>query len=161
MLGQDELVAEWVRRRIPHMQAHGQSFGPCVTIGVINANADMLGGVVFHSYRSAFRSIEWSAAAASANWLSPRIVSDIMSYPFGKLDCKRITATIARRNKRAREFHTRFGFRQEGLIRNGFGSQDACIYGLLASEWRRSPFNVKREVGVRAQAAEAALGVSP
>ena len=146
LMGKDPLVAEWVRRRIPHM-THSKGFGQCVAIGVINeAKSELVGGVVFHDYRQSVRSIEWSAASDQPNWLNVEIINQIMRYPFDQLNCVRITAIIPRRNKRSRAFQEKFGFRQEGLVRRGFGGDDACIYGLLASDWKKSRFNLRREV---------------
>lgn len=145
-LGEDALIARWVAERIPEMR--GQSFGKdAVAIGVIGGpdGADLLGAVVFANHQAKFRAIEWSAAAITANWLNREIINDIMRYPFEQLGCVRITAVIARKNHRARAFHERFGFRREGLLRRGFGGDDAVIYGLLRSDWAKSPFNAKRE----------------
>jgi len=156
----DLLVAEWVRLRIPHME-HG-GFGaplpggrlPYVAYGVIGGpdRVTMLGGVVFHNYVPAYRSIEWSAASVTPCWLNREIISDILSYPFGKLGCARITAIIPKPSgkpddpaQRACDFHWRFGFKHEGTVRRLFGGRDAFIFGLLASEWRKSRFNTHRE----------------
>ena len=152
LFNQDELVSEWVRRRIPHMS---NGFGPCVTVGVIGGpdGADLLGAVVFHGYHAAYRSIEWSAAADTANWLSPRVITEIMRYPFEQMGCNRLQAIIARKNVRAREFHRRFGFKQEGLARRGLGKDDATLYGMLLADWRRSPFNADRTMPTTNEAA--------
>lgn len=139
--------AEWVAARIPHMRTG--TFGPCVTIGVAGkqpgSDPRLLGAVVFHDYRPQYRSVEWSAAADDPRWLSPKLIGQIMRYPFDQLNVRRITAVIPRRNERSRDFHARFGFKQEGSIRRGFGSDDAIVYGLMRADWARSPFNLSRE----------------
>jgi RimJ/RimL family protein N-acetyltransferase len=144
LIGEDAYVSAWVAKRIPHM--HGEPFPPCTTIGVVNEEGDMLGGVVFTNHHPRYRSVEWSAAADSANWLSRPIINTIMMYPFEQLGCVRITAIIPRRNKRSREFQEKFGFKNEGLVRRGFGGDDALIFGLMRSEWARSPLNMRREL---------------
>lgn len=141
MLGHDDLVAEWVRRRIPAMRAKFPDGSKA--IGVIDGE-NLLGGVVFHGYMPEYRAIEWSAAATSPAWLSLPIINEIMEYPFKQLGCNRITAAIAKKNLRAQKFHFRFGFKHEGTIRRGFGNQDAMIFGMLQSDWRKSPFNLNR-----------------
>ncbi len=40
--------------------------------------------------------------------------------------------------KAARRFLDAFGFRREGLVRKGFGDDDAMISGLLKREWEAS-----------------------
>lgn len=143
LLGQDALVGEWILRRIPHM--HGVAWDKFVAVGVIDEDDNMLGGVAYHNFQPAYRSIEWSAASDGANWLSRAIINDILRYPFEQMGCVRLTAVIPRKNVKARTFHSKFGFKQEGNVRRGFGGDDAIIYGLMASEWRKSPLNLKRE----------------
>lgn len=149
--GEDDAVSRWVAAQIPHM--HGNLFGSCVTFGVTDQDGRILGGVVFHNYHPAYRSIEWSAAARTANWLSPSVIATIMAYPFVQLSVARVQAVIPRKSKRTRDFHYRFGFKQEGLVRRGFGNDDAVIYGLLHNDWRKSAFN---PANVRATEMEAA-----
>lgn len=145
LLNNDELVAEWVRQRIPHM-ARTKGFGPCVAIGIIGGadGADMLGGVVFSNYHPAFKWMEISLAAATPRWLTPRIITDVMRYPFEQMGCKRLQSHAPRKNIRAREFNRKFGFKQEGILRKALGTEDAVVYGLLLSDWKRSPFNLDR-----------------
>ena len=144
MVGNDERIAEWIAERIPYLRGH--SLGPCTTFTVANdAGTKILGAVAFHNYRPGpFRSVEWSAAADTANWLSLPIINQIMQYPFGQLDCVRITAFVAKRNRRSREFQERFGFKHEGTMRRQVGGDDLQIFGLLKNEWRKSRFNLNR-----------------
>lgn len=145
MLGNDDRIAEWISNRIPYLR--GESLGPCTTFTVANdAGTKILGAVAFHNYRPTFRSVEWSAAADTPNWLSVPIINKIMAYPFSQLGCVRITAFIAKKNRRSCEFQERFGFKHEGTLRRQAGGDDLKIYGLLNSEWKRSRFNLKRVV---------------
>lgn len=141
--GKDELVAEWIASRIPHLR--GEGLGPCVTMHVVDdEHTKILGAVAFQNHRPQYRSIEWSAAADTANWLTPKIINQIMRYPFVQLGCVRITAFIAKRNTRSRDFQERFGFKQEGTLRRQFGGDDCVVYGMLHSDWKKSPFNLER-----------------
>lgn len=143
--GKDELVAEWIASRIPHLR--GEGLGPCVTMHVTDdACTKILGAVAFQNHRPQYRSIEWSAAADTANWLTPKIINQIMRYPFVQLGCVRITAFIAKRNTRSRDFQERFGFKQEGTLRRQFGGDDCLVFGMLKSDWAKSPFNLEREL---------------
>lgn len=143
-IGKDELVARWIVNRIPHMQ--GQELGPCTAFHVKDdAGERILGAVAFYDYRPNFRSIEWVAAADTAKWLTPRIINDIMRYPFEQLGCRRITAFISETNHRSREFQERFGFKREGRLRRFINArEDMLVYGLLRSDWNKSPFNLSR-----------------
>jgi RimJ/RimL family protein N-acetyltransferase len=141
--GRDEAVAEWIATRIPYLRNEG--LGPCTTFAVANEEGTkILGAVAFQNHRPAFRSIEWSAAADTANWLSPSVIRTIMRYPFVQLGCVRITAFIGRQNIRSRAFQERFGFKHEGTMRRQLGGSDLCVYGMLLSDWKKSPFNPDR-----------------
>jgi RimJ/RimL family protein N-acetyltransferase len=143
--GKDNLVAEWIAARIPYLR--GQGLGPCVCFHVTNDDrTKILGAVAFQNHRPEYRAIEWTAAADTANWLSPKIINMIMRYPFDQLGCRRITAFIAESNHRSRDFQQRFGFKQEGRLRRFINArEDMLIFGLLQSDWKKSPFNLKRE----------------
>jgi RimJ/RimL family protein N-acetyltransferase len=130
-------VADWVGRRIAHVGT-GEAFGPCAAIGVEAEDGRPLGGVVFSNWQPACRSIEASFAADGPRWLTRRLIGQILSYPFGQLDCQRITALTPRRATAARRFLEAFGFRREGLVRKGFGDDDAVVSGLLRREWETS-----------------------
>jgi RimJ/RimL family protein N-acetyltransferase len=141
VLGQDAAVADWVARRIPHL-GEGSAFGPCAAIGVEAEDGRPLGGVVFSNWQPKCRSIEASFASASPRWLTRRIIGAILSYPFEQLECQRLTAITPRRAKAARRFLDAFGFRREGLVRKGFGDDDAVVSGMLKREWERSRWRV-------------------
>jgi len=134
------LVAQWVADQI----GHGLDWGPCEAIGVVDKHDNLIGGVVFSNYRPDIGNIEASFAAIKANWLTPMLVTGIMQYAFGQLKCARITSLTPKRNRRARQFLQKFGFKQEGCVRLGFGDDDSIISGLLASEWAKHRFNRER-----------------
>jgi RimJ/RimL family protein N-acetyltransferase len=129
-----ENVAAWVAARIPQMSGSAD-FGPCRAVGVVSSDGQPLGGVVFHNYQARFRNIEVSFASESPRWLTRRLIKNILTYPFGQLDCQRITALTPRKAASARRFLDVFGFKREGLLRKGFGTDDMVISGLLQREW--------------------------
>jgi RimJ/RimL family protein N-acetyltransferase len=140
LLGQDEAVAAWVAARIPHM-GPGADFGPCAALGVVAEDGRLLGGVVFSNWQPRWGSIEASFAADGRRWLTPRLIRQILSYPFTQLDCGRVTAVTPLSASDARRFLETFGFKREGLVRRGFGDDDAVVSGLLKTEWLRSRWN--------------------
>ena len=136
-------VAQWVAKRIPTM--HGQPFHALAwAIGVEDEAGKPLGGVVFTNHLPAYRSIEVSFASDTPRWLTRRMISGILAYPFTQLGCQRITAITPKKAKAARAFLDDFGFKREGVVRRGFGDDDAVISGLLWREWARNRFNVNR-----------------
>jgi RimJ/RimL family protein N-acetyltransferase len=144
--GQDSGVADWVARQIPIMAAKvarepfGKAFGPSTAIGVINEEGWLIGGVVYHGYDPDFRSIELSFASATSKWLTRPIIAELLGYPFYQLGCQRVTGATPKKAADARRFLEKFGFKREGVIRRGFGSDDAILSGLLRREWEQSRY---------------------
>lgn len=143
VLGADAEVAAWVAAHIPLMQ--GQAFGPNRAMAVMSDRDEMLGGVVFHNWQPAYRNIEVSFASTGPRWLTRDLIQAILSYPFDALRVQRLTAVTPRQARPARQFLEKFGFRREGLVRHGFGTDDAVISGLLEKEWRASPWSQSRK----------------
>ena len=106
---------------------------------------NLIGGVVFNQYQPQYRNIEVSFAASRSNWLTPNLVTGILSYAFDQLGCNRITSLTPKKLRKARQFLQKFGFKHEGTVRRGYGDDDTIISGLLASEWSQHRFNVSRE----------------
>jgi RimJ/RimL family protein N-acetyltransferase len=143
-------VARWVARRIPLMEGTLGFEDKAVSFGVLSDAGAPLGGVVFTDWQPAYRSIQVSFASASPRWLTPRLTTAILDYPFSQLACQRITSVTPSQAASALRFLNRFGFVREGLIRRGFGTDDAIISGLLAEEWAGHRFN--RGSGLNGQA---------
>lgn len=134
LYGADDLVREFVRVRIRHMVAGNSRFGPSTAIGVIRRGV-LVGGVVWHNYQK--HDIELSAAFDTPAWCLPQTLRDIFAYPFLYLGVVRITTITGRKNKPARRFDERVGFRLEGVIRKGLdGREDNCVYGMTREECR-------------------------
>lgn len=134
-------VARWVASRIPLMAGTLGFEDKAVSFGVMSDDGKPMGGVVFTDWQPTFRSIQISFASDSPRWLTPRLVTDILEYPFGQLACLRITSLTPSGAASAVGFLNKFGFSREGLIRHGFGAEDAIISGLLADEWAAHRFN--------------------
>lgn len=145
LFGHDALVAEWVASRIPHVGA-GMEFGPCQAIGAVNDHGVIEAGAVYHAYQPRFRSLEISFALDAKGRLTRGVIGAMLRYPFGQLQCQRITACAPLKATSTREFLEKLGFRREGVVRLGFGNDHAVIYGLMAKEWARSPYHDREAV---------------
>lgn len=148
LLGQSEAVASWVAYRIPQMST-GADFGPCQAVGVVTQDGQRLvAGVVFHNFQRAFQNIEVSFAADTPAWLTRNVARGILALPFQQWDCQRITSLTPKKNKAARAFLEKFGFKREGCVKKGFGTDDMIISGLMRDEWAAHRWNVgKVEAG--------------
>jgi RimJ/RimL family protein N-acetyltransferase len=141
VLGHDADVAAYVAHRIPGVD----DFGPCAGLGVVDSEGRLVAGVVFHDYQPQFGNIQVSFASDRADWLTPSLVRAIMRYPFTQLKVNRITTLTPKRNRRARQFLKKFGFRLEGVIRKGFGTDDCMVSGLMRTEWESHRFNGQKQ----------------
>lgn len=136
-------VRDWVNARLPR-----QSVGPCTAIGIVGGDGKPLAGVLYHTLDAAGLSVqphvEMTIASESPSWCQRGVLAALFTYPFHQLKARRVTATIARKNKRARKFVERLGFRLEGTLRKGWSAKgrdrdtidDACIYGMFPETCR-------------------------
>jgi RimJ/RimL family protein N-acetyltransferase len=132
LFGADEMVTDLVRSRIPHMR--DKSFGQCSALGVVR-NGALLGGVVFHNYQGFCIEVSW--AFDSPRWASRDVLRTLFSYPFGQLNCVRLTSLAPRSNKKSRKAVVQLGFKLEGVHPKAFdGVTDAMSYGMLRSDCR-------------------------
>lgn len=148
MIDRSGAVARWTASRIPLMADTLGFEDKAVAFGVLSDAGEPLGGVVFTDWQPAYRSIQVSFASASPRWLTPRLVTAILDYPFGQLACRRMTSVTPSHAAGALRFIEKFGFIREGLVRRGFGTDDAIISGLLAEEWARHRYNRNRAGGL-------------
>lgn len=133
--GEREAVALWVLARMPSVN---NLPGGYEAIGFSRGD-DVVGGVVFTSFSPSSPTggdIQiWGAG--ETGWLSRRTLFAIFDYPFRQLGCHRVTAIVARKNKRSRKMVEDIGFKLEGVMRQGTAPRhDAMVYGLLADECR-------------------------
>jgi len=134
---QDNLVADWVAERM-HGFERGEEFQPCTAIGISDGR-QLVAGVVYNHFRAG--NVEMSMCAVTPLWAQRRFLKVFFGYPFSQLECHRVTATAARKNRRARKMLAGLGFQLEGVIRKGYDCrQDAMIYGMLKHEckWIRN-----------------------
>lgn len=148
LMGADDLVNALVASRIPHM--HGKLFGPCVALGVIRRGT-LVGGVVYHNYR--IWDIELSCAFDQVGWALPGTVRALMAYPFNELDCRRVTAIIGRKNRKARKLLEDLGFKLEGVHERGLdGFEDAFSFGMLKEKCKWIKERPNGQADIRAAA---------
>jgi RimJ/RimL family protein N-acetyltransferase len=144
LFGCSELIAAWVRARIPFMDPDG--FGPCQSIGVVDSAGRIAGGVVFHGWSHHYRSLEVSCAADTAKWLSRGIIRGILSYPFNQLNVHRLSSITRPDDTRTRHVLEALGFTYEGTGRGVFGPDiDGASYALIEHDWRAGRFGIENK----------------
>ena len=127
--GDDKNVAAWVADKL-----NLDGFSQYSAIG-ITRDGELIAGWVYSNYQG--HDVEITVAATDPRWLSRARLYMLFMYPFRQLKVRRITASIAKRNKRARKVCEGLGFKHEGTLRKGYnGRQDRIVYGMLENECR-------------------------
>lgn len=136
-----QAIAQWVAERIPHV-GQASDFGLYTALGVMAADdSRLLGGVIFHNYVPAYRTVEVSTASESPRWLTRAVIAGVFGYAFSTLGVERVTAVTPRRAASSRRFLEKFGFKREGAHPKAFGDYgDAISYGLLRKAWEATPY---------------------
>lgn len=127
VFGSDQMVADWVAARIPHVD----EFKDCKTIGVMR-DGELIAGVVYHEFRG--NDIQISCAGSGNNWLSRSFLETFFRYPFTQLGCDRVTSFTPKNAATTRRFLLGLGFVEEGNFRRGFRDDDCIVYGMLRDE---------------------------
>lgn len=111
----------------------------CGTVG-IDEGEQTLAAVVYtdyHVFPPTGRTQCWASIASlpGANWCTRRFVKAILAYPFDILGVCVLRTMCAKRNKAARNFNDKMGFKRTGTARRSWdGKQDAVHYDLLPHE---------------------------
>ena len=131
--GQDELVAKWTAERIETVD----DFGDCAGLAVVTGDR-VMAGIVFNGYRPNFSTIEVSVAADSVMWARPRIIAEILAYPFRQLGVHTVFSTMAAGNDRAIKFNKHLGFRRPTTVGHFFGpGRHAVVTRMLQPDYER------------------------
>ena len=116
------------------------------TIG-FSRNDELICVVIGYHYTKP--NISMAFAAKSPRWATKGNIAALGKWVFEDLDCDRITAFVAKNNKRARKFDEGMGFKHEGKLRKAALEGDIIIYGLLKEDhkkWLRKAFNGQKGI---------------
>lgn len=133
-------VVGWVSRQLR------ETYQGAVGIGVLVDGVPAC-GVVYSELRNTRSGdpydLRVSIAAVNKRWATKGSLEVLFAYPFKQVGVNRLTAVIAKKNKKSRSLAERLGFRLEGTLRRGLEDDDLCIYGLLKDEvqWLREEAN--------------------
>lgn len=132
LYGADDLVAEWVQRRLGGAKAHA----PYVALGVVNDSEDgLIGGCVF--FNAEERDIQFAVAMDTECARKVRALARVYGYVFNQLGLERITAMIEIRNKASVKLAEGFGFVREGVKRKAApDGGHVGVFGLLKKDFK-------------------------
>ena len=129
LYGYDVEIAEWVADEL-----NIDTFGKCRAIAAFDESG-IIAGVVYHNYRSPLISMEMTIASVSPKWANKRTIRAFFDYPFSQIGLARVTSITDVENQHSVAFQKRLGFKQEGLIRQGYeNGNDAVLMGMLRKE---------------------------
>ena len=138
IFGQDEAIAGWVARTIPHVGSTG--FGACRAVGVA-VGGKPVAGIVYHDYQPDHRTVQISMASTSPLWAKRSTIRALLAVPFEQYSVYKIWTAIPADNERAIRFNRGIGMKSEGTLRHQFGrKRHAVIFGMIyeeyAARWR-------------------------
>jgi hypothetical protein len=83
----DQMVAHFVAQMIPQCRERG--FGACRAIGVVDADNELIAGIVYQNFSPSSGMIELSCAALPGRvWLTPQTLGVMYRYPFLQVGCQ-------------------------------------------------------------------------
>lgn len=126
----DPIVWHWHCRHTGLIPANTEAM---ICMGITKKDA-IIGSVIYHRFR--WPDIEIGIHTTDPGWCTKRILREIFSYPFLRLDCKRVTATTDPSKPEVCKFIERLGFVHEGRLRNALPHGDLLIMGMQRGQCR-------------------------
>lgn len=139
VFGEDQHVAAWTARRIPHM-GEGGFVAPYTAIGVVDDTGAPVAGVIYNTYNPMAGTLEVSMAASSPRWARKGVIKALLFYPFEQLGVRKLFAVLPHTNERALKFIQGIGFKREATLARQFGSHPhvhAVIVRMFSEDYSR------------------------
>lgn len=129
LIGEDERVGLWVRKRIPtapcwngFYRAIGQERDGQLIVGVVYTDASPA-NVSAHI-----------AAVTGSKWATPEFLRLIFGYPFNQLKVRRITCYVEDMNHRSYQLAEYLGFVRESVMERALVNGDMYVYRLFRED---------------------------
>lgn len=110
--------------------------GEHTAAGIIDNNGCLVGGVVYHNYNPWAGTIELSAASITAKWLTRKIITKLLSYPFIACGCQMLIGQTEASNRRDRRMMCGIGFSEQRVGRLFGRNSDGILQTLTDDEWK-------------------------
>ena len=139
--GQNQAVAQFVARLIPHIDPRGFPV-TAGAIGIVNANNEPVAGIVFYNWNTHAGTVDIAAAARPGHpWFSRETMRHAFGYAFGKLRCQMAVMRVLASNlSLLRQMHA-FGCALITVPRLYGRDDDGVICTYTAEQWASSKFN--------------------
>jgi RimJ/RimL family protein N-acetyltransferase len=139
-----EIVAPFVAAFIPECRERG--FGACSTIGVIDEDGSLIGGIIYKNWVPEVGTVEISGGAIpGTNWLSRRTIQMMYDYPFYQLECQMVIMTTRADNEIVHRIMASVGFTLQTVRRLCGRDCDGVVGTLTLEDWEQSRYNVNRK----------------
>jgi len=142
LYGHNETVADFVASLIPECSERG--FGPSKSIGVLNNEGDLIGGVVYHRWFPELGIIEVSAASIDKKWLTFEVLHAIHKYPFEDIKARLIMQTNSPDNKPLHRILKAYGYTETIVPELYAESRPGHIFTLTRPAWENNKFEKRR-----------------
>jgi hypothetical protein len=138
--GQNEVVAQFAARMIPHM--HGRGFGRCQTIGVVNDAGTLIAGIVFHNYHPEAGVIEMTVGAVpGSRWMTRATLQIIQQFVFGHCGCQTLMLVVPADDEALLRQPANLGFMLVRVPRLLGRDRDAVLCLLSDEAWQATKFH--------------------
>ncbi len=128
MIVSDSRFRPWLESRIGVELPRDAQFIGCIRDG------KAIVAVGFSHYTG--HDIELSVAGERGSG-SRTFLNAVFDYVFKQARCVRCTVRVRASNARANKLAHRLGFQQEGVLRLGYGDEDAVIFGLTRNDYEQ------------------------
>lgn len=128
----NRIVADFVSMRIWSREG---TLNDCATMGVTRDGL-LVGGVVFHEYRTEVNTMQLSIAGDRCRWLTRGVINDAMRFAFDMVKVGAIWAMVSEKNAAALKMD-RIIFAHESYVPHMFGENHGGMMMTLSdTEWK-------------------------
>lgn len=127
-----DAVSQWVSR---HSFGHNDNSWPGSTSLGVMRDGLPIAGVIFHDYKPAPQTVQFSAASTDSRWLLGATLHVIFGYIFDDLGCQMALSGNSAANESAHHLLHGLGFKNN-VIERGWGRDTALhLWTLTQEQW--------------------------
>lgn len=131
VFNESDRVGTWVMAQNDAVWLPGQ--GNC--IGVEDSAGRLIAGIAFDNYNVASTQIH-VAALPGKNWISKELLWQVFSYPFHRLQVKKLIGLVGSTNEEALRFDLSLGFQLEATLKDAYPDGDLLILSMTQDQCR-------------------------
>ena len=125
-----ERIGPWVCSRAGGSWVAGRG----TAIG-LERDGELIAGVLYEDYNGA-NVLMHVAAEPGRRWLNREYLHKCFAYPFGQLECKRVTGVVPSNNLEALRFDLHLGFEVEAVLTGAHPGGDLIVLRMLRENCR-------------------------